>query len=70
MITKERHPEEVQAFATRGRADEGSIQFPLGAPLLAGFWQGAGSSETGAGQRLCNHANEAGTTRRDASTRP
>jgi hypothetical protein len=31
MITEECHPEEVQAFATRGPADEGSMQFPLGA---------------------------------------
>src|SRR5271166_2977043 len=40
MTTEECHPEEMQAFATRGRANEGSMQFLLGGPLLAGFWQG------------------------------
>jgi hypothetical protein len=29
MITKECHPEEMQALATRGLADEGSMQFLL-----------------------------------------
>jgi hypothetical protein len=58
MITEEWHPEEVQAFATRGPADEGSMQFPLGAPLLAGLWQGAGSSGTNAGRRLREHAKK------------
>jgi len=51
MITEECHPEEVQAFATRRPADEGSMQFPLGDPLLAGFRQGAGSSGTNAGEQ-------------------
>jgi hypothetical protein len=30
MIIEEFHPEEMQAFATRGPAEEGSMQFPLG----------------------------------------
>jgi len=42
MIIEEFHPEEMQALATRGLADERSMQSPLGAPLLAGCWQGAG----------------------------
>ena len=62
MIIEEFHPEEMQAFATRGPADEGSMQFLLSAPLLAGFWQGAGSSGTSAGQQSRNHANETETT--------
>ena len=63
MTTEECHPEEVQAFATRGLADEGSMQFPLGGPLLADFWQGVGSSETNAGQQLRSHAKKTETTR-------
>jgi hypothetical protein len=58
MIIEEFHPEEMQAFATRGPPDEGSMQFPLGTPLLAGFWQVLVAARRMLGQQLRNHAIE------------
>jgi hypothetical protein len=63
MIIEEFHPEEMQAFATRGPADEGSMQFPMSARSLPAFAKERGTQNLNcysprSGPPARNHAIE------------